>query len=239
MSNVEIKDLGSISIDDLRDALVRNGVEWAKDTTPKVDGTTRIETRRSWEMDGREATDDEIDLFVEMPFILGSSISPMEPREVTQAEIDDIANELVSVNKTKDILEGRVAKIRSTCFDAFNFMAAQDKAAEPEFTPSVFVSEKHGVKLCREITGGKPFVDMDLAREVLGDLFDKVVNRIETVKVITGPDGSTVSEEANVEFEINEKALEVQVTLGNITIDDLAKMTKTTKKIAKFITRKL
>ena len=240
MSNVEINDLGAISMmDDLRDALIRNGVEWAQETMPAPSSATRVETRRSWEMDGREATDDEIDLFVDIPFILGSSVTPVEPREITQSEVDEIAYELTSVNKTKDILEGRVAKIRSTVFDAFNFMAAQDNVADPEFVPNVFVSEKYGVKLCREVSGGKPFVDMGLAREVLGDRFDKIVNRIESIKVITGPDGSAISEEANVEFEINEKALETQVALGNITLDELAKATSTTKRVAKFITRKI
>jgi hypothetical protein len=237
MSNVEIKDLGSISMDDLRDALIRNGVEWAKDVQPS--STSRVETKRQWMMDGREATDDEVDLFQDMPFILGSSVSPVEPRELTQSEVDDIAYELTSVNKSKDILEGRVAKIRKTVFEAFNFLAEQESFDEPEFEPGVFVSEKYGVKLCREITGGKPFVDMDLAREVLGEFFDKIVNRIESVKVITGPDGSVISEEATVEYEINEKALETQVALNNITLDDLAKITATTKRVAKFITRKL
>jgi hypothetical protein len=237
MSNVEIKGLGAISIDELRDALISNGVEWAQELKPSA--TTRVEARRSWEVDGREATDEEIDLFQDMPFILGSSITPAEPRELSQAEVDDIAYELTSVNKTKDILEGRVSKIRQTVFDAFNFMAAQDNIDEPEFVPNVFVSEKYGVKLCREISGGKPFVDMDLAREVLGDVFDKIVNRIESVKVTYGPDGEAISEETNVEYEINEKALETQVSLGNITVEDLAKVTSTTKKIAKFITRKI
>jgi hypothetical protein len=239
MSNVEIKDYGAISMEDLRQALIKNGVEWAQDLAPQAKGSTRIETRKAWEVEGREATDEEIDLFQEMPFILGSSVTPIESRELTQPEIDDVAYELTSVNKTKDILEGRVAKIRQTVFDAMTFIAQQDSLENPELIPNVLVSEKYGVKLCREITGGKPFVDMDLAREVFGDLFDKIVNRIETIKIVYGPDGASTSEETTVDFEINEKALETQITLGNISLDDLAKSTATTKKIAKFITRKI
>lgn len=239
MLNVEIKDLNMISIEDLREQLIANDVEWAKELKPQADKANRIETRRSWEIDGREANDVELDLFQEIPFILGSSITPVTPREMTQSEVDEIAYELTSVNKTKDILEGRVSKIRETVFNAFTFMAEQDGLDEAQFIPNIFVSEKYGVKICREVSGGKPFVDMNLAREVLGDRFEKIVNRIESVKVIYTPDGNTASEETLVEYEINEKALETQVALGNITLDDLAKATATTKKVAKFITRKI
>lgn len=238
MNTVDIENIPQIDLQSLRQQLIDSGVEWAQDLKPQNNGS-RVETKRAWMVDGREATDEEIDLFQEMPFILGSSVNIIDPRELTQDEIDGVAYELTSVNKTKDILEGRVAKIRQTVFDAFTFAAEQDGLEDPQYISNNFVSEKYGVKLCREISGGKPFVDMDLAREVLGDRFDKIVNRIETIKVTTGPNGETVSEEANVEMEINEKALETQVALGNITIDELAQMTSTTKKIAKFITRKI
>jgi hypothetical protein len=239
MSNVEIKDFGAISMEDLRQALIQSGVDWAQDLAPQAKGSTRVETRKSWEVEGREATDEEIDLFQEIPFILGSSVTPTSPREISQTEIDEIAYELTSVNKTKDILEGRVAKIRQTVFDSFTFLAEQDGIVDAEYVPNVFMSDKYGVKLCREVTGGKPFIDMDLAREVLGDRFDKVINRIESVKVVYGPDGASVLEETTVEYEINEKALETQVSLGNITLDELGKATATTKRVAKFITRKI
>ena len=239
MSNVENLNINVPSLDELRKTLIESGVEWAQELKPQNNNASRVETKRGWMVDGREATDEEIDLFQEMPFILGSSVSFVEPRELSQSEVDDIAYELTSVNKTKDMLEGRVAKIRSTVFEAFNFMSEQDGSADAINTPGTFVSEKYGVKLCREITGGKPFVDMNLAREVLGDRFDKIVNRSETIKVVYGPDGQAISEETNVEYEINEKALETQVALGNITLDDLAKITATTKKVAKFITRKI
>lgn len=239
MSNVELKDLGSLSIEELREALVRNGVEWAKDVPAKADLPNRTETKRQWMVENREATDEEIDLFVEMPFILGSSITPVEPRELTQNEIDDVVNEITSINKSKDIIEGRVARIRQTVFDSLTFMAANDNLDDPEFQPGALISEKHGIKLSREISGGKAFVDMDLAREVFGDRFDRIVNRIETVKVVTGPDGNPISEETNVEFEINETALETQVTLGNISLDELQKVTKIGKRTPRFTTRKI
>ena len=239
MSNVENLNINVLSIDELRKALIASGAFERYGMSPQTNKASRVETKRGWMVDGREATDEEIDLFQEMPFILGSSVVLVEPRELTQSEIDGIAYELTSVNKTKDMLEGRVAKIRQTVFDTFNFSAEQDGSADAANTPGTFISEKYGVKLCREITGGKPFVDMDLAREVLGDCFDKIVNRSETIKVVYGPDGQAISEETNVEYEINEKALETQVALGNITLDDLAKVTLTTKKVAKFITRKI
>jgi len=239
MSNVENLNINVPSLDELRKTLIESGVEWAQELKPQNNNASRVETKRGWMVDGREATDEEIDLFQEMPFILGSSVSFVEPRELSQSEVDDIAYELTSVNKTKDMLEGRVAKIRSTVFEAFNFMSEQDGLADAEYIPNVFVSEKYGVKLCREISGGKPFVDMDLAREVLGDRFDKVVNRLESVKIVYGPDGAVVSEETNIDYEINEKALETQVALGNIALEELAKATSITKKIAKFITRKI
>jgi hypothetical protein len=236
MTYVESLGINVPSMDELRKALIENGVEWAQELAPKA---SRVETKRSWEVDGREATDTEIDLFQEMPFILGSSVTPVEARELTQVEVDEIVYELTSVNQAKDMLEGRVSKIRSTVFEALNFVAEQDGQVNPQFVSGNLVSEKYGVKLCREITGGKPFVDMDLAREVFGDRFDKIVNRSETIKVVYGPDGQAISEETNVEYEINEKALETQVALGNITLEELAKATSTTKKVAKFITRKI
>ena len=236
MTAVDVKNLGEISIEDLRQALISQGVEWAKNANT---GASRIETRRSWMVDGREATDEEIDLFTEMPFVLGSAVAPIEPRELTQDEIDEVAYELTSVKKAKDVLDGRIEKIRSDAFDAFTFMARQDNLDDPEFVASEFVSEKHAVKIRREISGGKPYIDIDLAREVFGDNFDKVVNRIEAIKITYTPDGEVSSEETTVDYEINETALETQFKLGNITLDDLEKATLTTKKIAKFVTRKL
>ncbi len=239
MNNVEKLNVEVPSLNDLRNQLIANGVEWAQELKPQVNKTSRVETRKGWEVDGREATDEEIDLFQEMPFILGSSITLVDNRELTQVEVDEIAYELVSVNKTKDILEGRVAKIRNTVFEAISFDAKMNNFVDINNQPGALVSEKYGVKLCREITGGKPYVDMDLAREIFGNIFDKIVNRSETIKIIYGPDGSVISEETNVEYEINEKALETQVALGNITLENLGKATLTTKKIAKFITRKI
>jgi len=233
---VDIKNLGEISIEDLREKLVASGVEWAQELAPK---STRIETRRAWEVEGREATDEEVDLLVDLPFVLGSSVTPTEGRELTQDEVDDVVYELTSVNKAKDMLEGRVSRIRKTVFESLTFLANEEKLSDPEFQPGVLISEKHGIKLSREISGGKPYVDLELSREVLGDRFDSIVNRIESIRITYGPDGSSLTEETNVEYEINEVALETMVTLEKISFDELQKITKLTKRTARFSPRKI
>lgn len=161
-----------------------------------------------------------------------------EVRPLSLIEIDTLASELVTVRKAKDIVEGRESALKAFATEVINLNIAMDGESAP-FTSGYLVSPENGVKLSKEVSGGKLTVDVDMLENVLGkDQFHSVTNLIHNYRTITYPDGKTV-EETTVTRELNEEALEKQLKLGNIGMEEIIKATTPGKVRSAFYVRSL
>ena len=161
-----------------------------------------------------------------------------EVRPLNSIEIDTLASELVTVRKAKDIVEGRESALKAFATEIINLNITMDGESAP-FTSGYLVSPENGVKLSKEVSGGKLTVDVDMLENVLGkDQFHSVTNLIHNYRTITYPDGKTV-EETTVTRELNEEALEKQLKLGNIGMEEIIKATTPGKVRSAFYVRSL
>ena len=169
-----------------------------------------------------------------MPFVQGDFVRiPISP-----AEVDTLATELIAVRNAKDVVEGRESALKAYATEVINMRIAttgKDFATESGY----LVSPENGVKLSKEVSGGKLSVDVDLLKDVLEeDQFDSIVNIIETNRTTTYPDGRTVKE-TSLEYELNEEELEKQLKLGNIGMEQIVKATTPSKVRSAFYVRSL
>ena len=162
-----------------------------------------------------------------------SEIAPMSPDE-----IDNMATELIVVRKAKDIIEGRESALKKYATDVID-LKISTMGEDPAASSGYLVSPENGVKLSKEVSGGKLTVDIDMLESVLEeDQFHSVTNLIHNYRTITYPDGKTV-EETTVTRELNEEALEKQLKLGNIGMEQIVKATTPGKVRSAFYVRNL
>jgi len=161
-----------------------------------------------------------------------------EVQPLSPVQIDNIAAEFVAVRKAKDIVEGREAAIKNYLTEVINLKISME-GEDPAATSGYLVSPENGVKLSKEVSGGKLTVDIDLLEQVLdADQFRSVVNLVETQITTTRPDGSKVVE-VNKAYELNEEALEKELKLGNVGMEQVVKATTPGKVRSAFYVRSL
>jgi len=162
-----------------------------------------------------------------------SNVVPLAPEE-----IDVLATELVAVRNAKDIVEGREAALKKYATDLIN-LKIEMNGEDPISSSGYLVSPENGVKLSKEVSGGKLTVDVDVLETILDEeQFHSVTNLIHNYRTITYPDGKTV-EETTVTRELNEEALEKQLKLGNIGMEQIVKATTPGKVRSAFYVRSL
>jgi hypothetical protein len=159
-------------------------------------------------------------------------------KQLSPVEIDNLATEFIAVRKAKDIVEGREAAIKTYFTEVINLKISME-GEDPVAASGYLVSPENGVKLSKEVSGGKLTVDIDLLETVLDEeQFHSVTNLIHNYRTITYPDGKTV-EETTVTRELNEEALEKQLKLGNIGMEQVVKATTPGKVRSAFYVRSL
>jgi len=155
--------------------------------------------------------------------VLGST-DLSEVRELSVEEIDSLTNELLAVRSVKDITEGRETALKNYATSTINFRLeneGKDATAESGY----LVSSEFNVKLSKEVTGGKLNIDIDLLEKVLDEeQFHSVVNYVTIVKTLVGPGGDYNREEQEY-YELNEEALERQLKLGNVGMEQIVQAT--------------
>ena len=162
-----------------------------------------------------------------------SEVAPLSPDE-----IDSMATELVVVRKAKDIIEGREAALKKYATDLIDLKISM-MGEDPSSSSGYLVSPENGIKLSKEVSGGKLTVDIDLLEKVLDeDQFRSVVNHVVIMKTINQPNGKTI-EETEAYFELNEEALEKELKLGNIGMEQVVKATTPGKTRSAFYVRSL
>jgi len=161
-----------------------------------------------------------------------------EVRPLASIEIDMLAAELVAVRTAKDIVEGREAAIKKYATEVIDLMINM-QGEDPTATSGYLVSPENGIKLSKEVSGGKLTVDIDLLQKILDDdQFKSVVNVVETITKTQTPDGK-VTTVASVVHELNEDALEKQLKLGNIGMEQIVQATTPGKVRSAFYVRSL
>ena len=162
-----------------------------------------------------------------------SEVTPLSPDE-----IDQLATELVAVRNAKDIVEGREAALKSYATKVIDLKIGM-MGEDPLANSGYLVSPENGIKLSKEVSGGKLTVDVDLLEQILDEeRFHSVTNLIHNYRTVTYPDGKTV-EETTVSRELNEEALEKQLKLGNIGMEEIIKATIPGKVRSAFYVRAL
>lgn len=199
-------------------------------------GTTRAGTRRTSAEDVNLVNVEEA--FGTLSEVIGTTNISSPDAGISPAEIDTLATELIAVRSAKDIVEGRESALKAYATEVINMRIAttgKDFAAESGY----LVSPENGVKLSKEVSGGKLNVDIDLLKDVLDDdQFLSIVNIVETSRVTTYPDGRTVKE-STTEYELNEEELEKQLKLSNIGMEQIVKATTPGKVRSAFYVRSL
>lgn len=140
----------------------------------------------------------------------------------TPAQIDLMAEELVAVRNAKDLIEGRESALKSYATEIINCRISQtgDKPAEKS---GFLVSPDNGIKISKEVSGGNLTVDVDLLKTILDeDQFKSVTNTVTTHTTVEYADGS-VDMNKTIKHELNEEALEKQLALGTIGMEQVVK----------------
>lgn len=140
----------------------------------------------------------------------------------TPAHIDILATELLAVRDAKDLIEGRESALKQYATEIINYRIASS-GDDPTEKSGFLVSPENGIKLSKEVSGGKLSVDIDMLAKVLDEQqFKSVVNHVHTETVTTYPDG-TVNRESTTTLQLNEEALEKQVAAGAIGMEQVVK----------------
>jgi hypothetical protein len=142
--------------------------------------------------------------------------------KVSPAQIDLMAEELVAVRNAKDLIEGRESALKSYATEIINYRISQ--TGDDPLTKSGFlVSPDNGIKISKEVSGGKLTVDPDVLKTILDEeQFKSVTNKVTTHVTIECADGS-VEMNKSIKYEINEEALEGQLALGAIGMEQIVK----------------
>ena len=199
-------------------------------------GTTRAGTRRTSAEDVNLVNVEET--FGTLSEVIGTTNISSPDAGISPAEIDTLATELIAVRSAKDIVEGRESALKAYATEVINLRIAstgKDFSTESGY----LVASETGVKLSKEVSGGKLNVDIDLLKKKLDqDQFASVTNEIGINKTVKYPNGKTETT-YSLEYELNEEALEKELKLGNVGMEQIVQSTMPGKVRSAFYVRNL
>jgi len=203
------------------------------DYKPKAQ--SRADVRRKYTSTG-ELSPKDAETFQHVLEVFGTTeTSTIQP--LSEEEIDFLADEITTIRSVQDILQGRADALRTYIFDTINQQLESD-GRDPKITSGYITSPEYGVKLSKEVSGGKLTIDPILLKEVLDEeRFASVTNMTVTSSITYYPDGSKKTSDSTT-YEINEEALEKQLTSGNIGIEEILKAAKEGTRKTAFYVRK-
>lgn len=198
--------------------------------------TSRAENRRAGAANVLAANIDEtFGLLFEK---LGSTNIDNPSANISPFEVDTLASELIAVRNAKDIVDGRESALKAYATEVIN-KQIEFEGNDPTETSGYLVSPENGIKLSKEVSGGKLNVDIDLLKKNLDeDQFNSIVNHVVIIKTINYPGGKSV-EETDEYYELNEEALEKELKTGNIGMEQVLQSTLPSKTRTSLYVRKL
>lgn len=162
----------------------------------------------------------------------------VEPKYVTDEVVEQLTNEILTIRSVQDMLNGRESALRQFVFDTVNDRLFL-KGLDPETESGSLVCNEYGVRLSKEVSGGKPNLDVNKLKEVLeSDQFSAITNLVEVSTLTYYPDG-TKNLESTRHYEINEEALQRELVSGNIGIEQLQQATTLSTRKTAFYVRKI
>ena len=178
---------------------------------------TRTEIRKE------SATNADATVFLDLVEVLGTTdISEVHPLQTD--EIDFLTDELLAVRSAKDVIEGREAALKKYATEVIDLNISMT-GDDPTETSGYLLSPENGVKLSKEVSGGKLNVDIDLLKTILEpNQFSSITNEIGINKTIKYPSGKSETT-YTLEYELNEEALEKELKKGNIGMEQIVKAT--------------
>jgi hypothetical protein len=207
-----------------------NEPSYGQEVKPK----SRAEIRREW---SENLTDSSgaVEVFGGLIDVLGmTDISEVRP--LSDSEVEVLTEELVQVRAAKDVVEGRESALKGFATKVID-LKLQMSGVDPATNSGYLTSQEHGIKLSKEVSGGKLSVDIDLLRENLDpDQFESITNEVMISKTIVYPGGKKVVEE-DLYYELNEEALEKELKVGNIGMEQIIKSTTPGKTRTAFYVR--
>ena len=220
------------------ESIVGISTEELLDSAPswnKTETVSRSQIRREW-MEGKDLSSEDVEKMGHL-FDVFNTTNLAEEFPPSESQIDQVADEVITINSVQDMLEGRKQAIRSYVFNAVN-QELEWKDKDPDRDSGYLFSPEFGIRLSKEVSGGKPVIDIDLLEQILDEeRFHSITNLHHEYKTITYPNGKT-EEVNNVYREVNEEALEKQLKLGNIGMEEILKATSYTKTKTAFYVRK-
>jgi len=166
----------------------------------------------------------DIDGVMQKAYELIGATMTVNTVNVSPAEIDLLAEELLAVRDAKDLIEGRESALKEYATEIINKRISMD-GDDPAQKSGFLVSPENGIKISKEVTGGKLNIDMDILKDVLDESqFKSVTNKITTYKTTEYPDG-TVEIDTGTIYEMNEDSLQSQLSKGNIGMEQIIKAT--------------
>lgn len=140
----------------------------------------------------------------------------------TPAQIDILASELLAVRDAKDVVDGREASLKRYATEIINnriFASGEN----PDEKSGFLVSPDNGIKISKEVTGGKLEVNVELLRQNLSaEQFKSVTNKVTIYKTIEYADGTTEVVNETI-YELNEDRLEDELANANIGMEQVIK----------------
>jgi len=201
-----------------------------------IKSTTRAQKRRESAEDINLTNVDLI--FEKLTQTIGTTDISSPTADISPFEIDQLTEELISVRDAKDIVEGRESALKAYATEVINKRIALT-GLDPATESGYLVSPENGVKLSKEVSGGKLNVDIDLLEKNLdADQFKSVVNKVTTTVVTELPDSSVKTDVTTV-FVLNEEALEKQLKIGSIGMEQILLATIPSKMRTAFYVRSL
>ena len=203
------------------DKLVSNAHLLREVTEPSFDRSAKPPTRT--EIRERSATNADTGVFLELVEILGVT-DIVEPHLLSSVEVDILASELIAVRNAKDVIEGRESALKKYATESIDIKISM-QGEDPVNSSGFLVSNENSVRLSKEVTGGKLNIDIDLLKTILDvEQFASVTNEIGLNKTVKYPGGKTETT-YSLEYELNEEALEKELKLGNLGMEQIIKAT--------------
>jgi hypothetical protein len=175
---------------------------------------TRASMRRRFEDLNEETFLEMQEVYEQLDDLFGATNTKI--RHLSQDDIDNMVEELLTVRKFSDILSSREDTLKKFAKDIISL-----DQIEPDITSGSLVSSKHQLRVSKEIRGGKLQIDVNLLKKRLTEeQFNSVTDKIMTIVTRTSPDGKITSF-TDITYEVNDKFLEAEMVKGNILTEDV------------------
>lgn len=174
---------------------------------------------------GEFSSQELMDLIPTDPFPMPPPSGPLTPEE-----LDQLADELVDLRLSQDLLQGRHEYLREASLQALDLDLGTKDAST---TPHVMVSSK-GHQIKRTVRGGKPDLDLEKLKAQVSEKVWKSITVEEVTTVKVKYKGRIVEEATTTKIKFSEPHFVEAVNRGDISEDQVRSCITLTPKVPTF-----